>query len=176
MRQLTLTLTLALFLALGATACLGVETEMQAPPDGAEHEPGEEASGANAGATYDAAVVADVSGAGIANPASVFCIEQGGIVKIETRPDGGEYGVCRFGTERQCEEWALLRGDCPIGGVEVTGYVTDASRFCAITGGEYVVTSAPDAETEVGTCTLPGGTVCDAAEYYAGECVSAGSG
>ena len=28
-----------------------------------------------------------------------------------------------------------MRGDCPVGGVKVTGYVTPAARYCAITGG-----------------------------------------
>jgi hypothetical protein len=32
--------------------------------------------------------------------------------------------VCVFGDNRQCEEWALMRGQCPAGGIRVTGYVT----------------------------------------------------
>jgi putative hemolysin len=32
----------------------------------------------------------------------------------------GQYGVCFFEDNRQCEEWALLRGDCPVGGKKVT--------------------------------------------------------
>ncbi|MEZ4583733.1 MAG: hypothetical protein R3A10_19215 [Caldilineaceae bacterium] len=52
----------------------------------------------------------------------------------------------------QCEEWALMRGECPDGGVKVTGYATDAARFCAITGGEYTVTDE-SGDQEQGTCT-----------------------
>ena len=51
------------------------------------------------------------------------------------RGDGGQIGVCYFEDNRQCEEWALMRGECPVGGVKVTGYVTPAGRYCAITGG-----------------------------------------
>ena len=104
------------------------------------------------------------------NPASQNCIAQGGTLSIERRPDGGEVGVCLFEDNRQCEEWALLRGDCPVGGVKVTGYVTPAARFCAITGGEYAVTGESGTENEQGTCTLPDGSQCDAWEYYQGEC------
>jgi len=35
----------------------------------------------------------------------------------------------------QCEEWAMARGECPVGGVKVSGYNTSAARYCAITGG-----------------------------------------
>lgn len=108
-------------------------------------------------------------GNSLANPASVNCEDKGGTLQIEKRPDGGEYGVCVFEDNMQCEEWALMRGECPEGGVKVTGYATDAGRFCAITGGEYAVTDE-SGETEQGTCTLPSGAVCDAAAYFEGTC------
>jgi len=106
----------------------------------------------------------------LANPASVRCVEQGGELTIETRPGGGQYGVCTFVDNYQCEEWALFRGECPKGGLRVTGYATPAGRFCAITGGRYTVSSLPTAAVEKGVCSLPGGKTCDAAAYYAGTC------
>jgi putative hemolysin len=106
----------------------------------------------------------------IPNPASQNCKNQGGVLQIESRPDGGQYGVCVFEDNYQCEEWALLRGDCAVGGVKVTGYITDAGRFCAISGGEYAVTSGSTAEDEQGTCTFSNGKVCGAAEFFNGEC------
>jgi hypothetical protein len=109
----------------------------------------------------------------IANPASENCIALGGEHQIEERPDGGQFGVCIFEDNRQCEEWALMRGDCPAGGVRVTGYVTEAGRYCAITGGSYSATGENEAGEETGACTLPDATVCDAAEYYAGACPAA---
>ena len=106
----------------------------------------------------------------LANPASVNCEKQGGKLSIQKRPDGGEYGVCLFEDNRQCEEWALLRGDCPVGGVKITGYVTQAAQFCAITGGEYKVTANSNTDQEQGTCTFKSGKTCDAAAYFAGTC------
>jgi len=89
---------------------------------------------------------------------------------IEKQPDGAEFGVCYFEDNHQCEEWALLRGDCPVGGRRITGYATPAGRFCAITGGQYTVTSGNDAGDERGTCTLPGGKTCEAEAHWRGTC------
>jgi putative hemolysin len=105
----------------------------------------------------------------LANPASQNCVKQGGTLKIERRPDGGQYGVCIFTDNYQCEEWALFRGECPKNGLRVTGYVTPAGRYCAITGGRYTVVTE-SAAGETGVCSLPGGKACDAAAYYAGTC------
>ena len=106
----------------------------------------------------------------LANPASVDCVEQGGRHVVEPRPAGGEFGLCLFEDNRQCEEWALLRGHCPVGGRRVTGYVTPAARYCAITGGSYAITVRSGAADEEGTCILPSGTSCDADAYYRGAC------
>lgn len=114
------------------------------------------------------ATTAPVSG--LPNPASQNCIDKGGTLTIEKRGDGGEFGVCTFDDNRQCEEWAMSRGDCPVGGVKVTGYVTPAGRYCAITGGEYKVTSASNDPNEQGTCTFKNGKTCDAAAYFDGAC------
>ena len=106
----------------------------------------------------------------LANPASQNCIDKGGKLVIERQPDGGQYGVCLFGDDRQCEEWALMRGQCSAGGVRVTGYVTPAARYCAISGGNYAVVARSGASGEQGTCTVSGGRSCDADAYYRGMC------
>jgi len=99
----------------------------------------------------------------IANPASVNCKDKGGTLVIKKRGDGGEYGVCFFEDNRQCEEWALFRGDCPYGGRRITGFDSEEQIYCAILGGTtYAV---PDA-----TCTLPSGKVCSDADLFAGKC------
>ena len=108
--------------------------------------------------------------AGMANPASVNCAKQGGTLKIEEHEDGGQYGICYFEDNRQCEEWALLRGDCPVGGVKVTGYVTPAATYCAITGGTYAATGNSGQADEQGACTFKDGAQCDAWDYYNGKC------
>jgi putative hemolysin len=107
---------------------------------------------------------------GMENPASASCIAQGGMLLIEERGDGGQYGVCLFEDNRQCEEWALYNGFCPAGGLKITGYTTPAAVFCAITGGTYTATSSLANENEQGSCKLPGGKVCDVWEYYSGAC------
>ena len=104
------------------------------------------------------------------NPAAANCINVGGTPKTETRPDGGQYGVCYFGDNYVCEQWALMHGECPVGGVKVTGYNTPAARYCAITGGKYVPIGTTDTGQEAGNCTLPSGKVCDAGDYYNGAC------
>jgi putative hemolysin len=112
--------------------------------------------------------------AALANPASENCIAKGGELRIETAGGGGQYGVCLFEDNRQCEEWALLRGECPVGGIRVTGYVTPQARYCAIRGGDYVATREPTATSpEEGTCTLPGAPACNALALYEARCPKA---
>ena len=76
----------------------------------------------------------------------------------------------RFIDSRPFDYHSPFRGDCPAGGLRVTGYVTPAARYCAITGGRYSVTAASGTADEKGTCTLPGGKICDAAAYYGATC------
>lgn len=49
------------------------------------------------------------SNSGLANPASVYCVEQGGKSKIITAPDGSQSGQCVFADGRQCDEWQFFR-------------------------------------------------------------------
>jgi hypothetical protein len=107
---------------------------------------------------------------GLANPASQNCVAKGGTLSIEKNPKGAEFGVCLFADNLQCEEWAMLRGECRTGGIKVTGYVTPSARYCAITGGTYAVVSASNTPDEKGTCTFPSGGRCDAAAYFDGSC------
>jgi putative hemolysin len=58
-----------------------------------------------------------LNGTGLANPASVNCEEKGGRVDIRTDSTGGQYGVCVFDGGKECEEWAMFRGECPVGGL-----------------------------------------------------------
>ena len=48
----------------------------------------------------------------IANPASKYCIEKGGKLDIRKDAAGNEFGMCVFPNGRECEEWALMRGQC----------------------------------------------------------------
>lgn len=46
------------------------------------------------------------------NPASDFCILNGGKSEIIQKPDGGSSGICIFEDGSECEEWAYFRGEC----------------------------------------------------------------
>lgn len=111
------------------------------------------------------------SSAELANPASQNCIVTGGRLQFELAGNGAEYGVCVFEDNRQCEEWALYREECPLGGVKISGNATRAARYCSVRGGRYEVTrSASDSLKEQGLCTLPSGHRCDAHGLFMGGC------
>jgi putative hemolysin len=82
-----------LILASLLSACFGIsqEVSMPTPEPGAEGPPG------------------------MANPASVYCEEQGGRLELRTAADGGQFGVCIFSDGSECEEWAYYRGECTPG-------------------------------------------------------------
>ncbi len=111
-----------------------------------------------------------VLAAAMANPASVHCVRLGGTLEIRTSPGGGQYGVCLFTDNRQCEEWALFRGECPAGGVKITGYLDgtpegEARALCAIRGGRLT-----GLETPAATCELPGRQPCPALDAFRHTC------
>jgi putative hemolysin len=106
----------------------------------------------------------------LANPASTNCIDKGGQLVMEKNGAGGQFGVCLFADNLQCEEWAMLRGECRTGGIKVTGFATPAARYCAITGGTYHVTAASNTPDERGTCAFANQATCDAKAYFDGTC------
>jgi putative hemolysin len=57
---------------------------------------------------------------GLANPAAVYCEEQGHTLEIRTDKNGNQYGVCVFGDGTECEEWAYFRGECSPGAPAAT--------------------------------------------------------
>ncbi len=100
---------------------------------------------------------------GLANPASGNCIKEGGTLSIMKNGVGAEFGLCQFEDDQACEEWALMRGQCPVGGVKTIGYDNDQQSYCAWIGG---TTEA----VENDQCTLPGGKVCPVDELWNGSC------
>lgn len=48
----------------------------------------------------------------LANPASKYCIEQGGTLDIVDTEDGS-VGMCKLPEGTVCEEWAYYNGECP---------------------------------------------------------------
>ncbi len=97
------------------------------------------------------------------NPASSYCLKVGGSLVINKRGDGGEYGLCYFEDNRACEEWALMRGECPIGGRKTTGYDTIDQNYCAWSGGQTF--AVPNS-----VCTFKNGSNCSTLDFYNGKC------
>jgi len=50
--------------------------------------------------------------AGLPNPASAYCLEQGYKQEIRTAADGSQSGFCIFPDGSECEEWAFYRSEC----------------------------------------------------------------
>jgi len=48
----------------------------------------------------------------LANPASVYCEEQGGSLQITTASDGSQTGMCTLKDGTKCDEWAYYRKEC----------------------------------------------------------------
>lgn len=99
----------------------------------------------------------------LANPASVNCEKKGGTLQIRTNGAGGQYGLCNFSDNMACEEWALMRGNCPLGGVKTTGFDTIEQKYCAWIGGQTLA-------QENATCTMPAGNICSDKDLYNGTC------
>lgn len=46
---------------------------------------------------------------GMANPASVYCVEKGGESITKQDKDGSEYGICKFKDGKEVDEWEFYR-------------------------------------------------------------------
>jgi putative hemolysin len=54
----------------------------------------------------------DMPQAGMPNPASVYCTQQGNKLEIRTATDGSQSGICIFPDGSTCDEWAYYRREC----------------------------------------------------------------
>jgi len=54
----------------------------------------------------------DIPQAGMPNPASVYCTQNGNKLEIQTASDGSQNGICIFPDGSTCDEWAYYRGEC----------------------------------------------------------------
>jgi len=91
---------------------------------------------------------------GLANPASVYC--QGLGFEEETRENElGQYGVCLFPDDTECDTWDFLAGRC---GQE--------HSYCVQQG--FVLES--EEESNIGTCVFDDGSTCMELLYFQGEC------
>ena len=56
--------------------------------------------------------VSPTPNANMANPASVYCEQNGGTLDLRTDASGSVTGVCVFPDGSECDEWAYFRGEC----------------------------------------------------------------
>lgn len=106
----------------------------------------------------------NISPTNLVNPASKNCETVGGKLQIKKDGSGGEYGLCYFEDDRACEEWALMRGDCPVGGRKTAGFDTEAQRYCVWRGGETL--AAANA-----ICKFRDNSSCLDDDLYKGVCL-----
>ncbi len=72
----------------------------------------------------------------MANPASVYCQQNGGRLDLRQDSTGGVNGFCVFPDGRTCDEWAYFHGECgPVPQEVSTAVVTDVAT-ASITGGD----------------------------------------
>ena len=50
--------------------------------------------------------------AGMTNPASTYCVQQGGESIIVRDNDGNEYGLCKLPGNKYVEEWSFFNHQC----------------------------------------------------------------
>ncbi len=55
--------------------------------------------------------IAGCTQANMKNPASEYCVKNGGTLKI-VNENGGQVGYCHLSDGRVCEEWSYYRGHC----------------------------------------------------------------
>lgn len=56
----------------------------------------------------------DAGNVQLANPAAVYCGDQGGVLDYDTDENGGAVGYCELPHGAKCEEWAFYRQECGV--------------------------------------------------------------
>ena len=87
---------------------------------------------------YEIAQASSMPGSGIANPASTYCVQNGGKVDIRKTAQG-EVGYCVFPDKSECEEWAFMRGECRQGAKPVNVTKADNGKTINAARGDTVV-------------------------------------
>jgi hypothetical protein len=110
-------------------------------------------------------ILIDNGGIGInmTNPASAFCIAQGGESKIVTASDGSQSGTCTLPGGVVCDEWKYFRGECPAS-VNCTA-AQKAAEACTL---EYMPVCGDDGVTYGNKCSACASKNIDS--YKPGEC------
>lgn len=110
--------------------------------------------------------------ADLANPASVYCIENDGTLELRTDEAGGQVGYCLFEDGSECEEWAFFRGDCQPGdSLRPQGTMANpASVYCEENDGILEIRTL-ETGGQVGYCLFEDGSECEEWDFYRGDCL-----
>jgi putative hemolysin len=106
---------------------------------------------------------------GTANPASVYCAQNGGMLSVITAPDGSQSGRCKFSDGRDCEEWDYFRSKICQSPTPMT--VPDNKNGCIAAGGKW----GPVGISRHELCNLPtgdGGKICIDSSECNGTCIA----
>ena len=109
------------------------------------------------------------AGAGMANPAAVYCTKMNNRYEIRTAPDGSQSGVCILPDGTACDEWEYYRGRCPAGITPGAATPDIVGNFCLSRNNQYQTREEPGGN-QVAVCIFPDGRECDARAYYEGTC------
>ncbi|CCN69223.1 DUF333 domain-containing protein [Vibrio nigripulchritudo] len=102
----------------------------------------------------------------MANPASMYCIEQGGKIRFKDSKQG-QVGICVMKDGTEIEEWEFFRQQGS--GKETTaesslGMANPASVFCEESGGKVEIEDT--ASGQIGICVFEDGTRIEEWEYF----------
>lgn len=104
----------------------------------------------------------------MANPASVFCEDNGGTLEIVTDSEGGQKGMCTLSDGTVCEEWVYFRGEC---GTPTGHTCTEEQKAAEICTLEYRPVCGDDGVTYGNKCAACTSKKIDS--WTSGDCAAA---
>jgi putative hemolysin len=106
----------------------------------------------------------DMPQAGMPNPASVYCEQNGNTLEIRTADDGSQSGICVFPDGSTCDEWAYYRGECgPAAQTSPTPVITVEATTEASGGGPG---GSGSTEEQASGGYMPPGTSEEIADWW----------
>ena len=113
----------------------------------------------------------------LANPASVYCENNGGKLMIVDSPEG-QKGLCTLPDGTECEEWAYFRGECPSSEHICTEAESRATActfiYAPVCGKSILNTGQITFQTYANECDAC--TAMKVVSYTPGECPEADTG
>ncbi len=91
---------------------------------------------------------------GMANPASVSCVQSGGTLHINKDAAGNEYGMCAFPNGTSCEEWALYNGEGCKPGVTAEPTTPEGKKMFTFTEADNNKSGNITQNTRFAVCTF----------------------